>query len=73
LIDESALKTALDERCLGGAGLDVFENEPYTGPLTGNENVVLTMHMGSYAKESRIRMETEAVQNLLSGLDCLAD
>jgi D-3-phosphoglycerate dehydrogenase len=68
LVDESALKTALDKKRLAGAGLDVFEDEPYNGTLIGNENVVLTMHMGSYAKESRTRMEMEAVQNLLSGL-----
>jgi D-3-phosphoglycerate dehydrogenase len=53
---------------LGGAYLDVFEREPYDGPLTQLENVVLSPHIGSYAVESRLRMETEAVENLLAAL-----
>jgi D-3-phosphoglycerate dehydrogenase len=31
-------------------------------------NVILTPHIGSYAKESRAEMEMQAVQNLLAGL-----
>ncbi len=68
LIDEAALKEAIDKGMLEGAGLDVFETEPYQGPLRLSDKVVMTMHMGSYAKESRIRMEVEAVENLLTGL-----
>lgn len=69
VIEENALISALQSGKIGGAGLDVFENEPYTGPLLGFDNVVLTMHMGSYARETRIRMEMEAVSNLISGLE----
>jgi len=32
------------------------------------ENVVLTPHIGSYAKEARVEMEIQAVENLLKGL-----
>lgn len=65
LIDENALYTAITSGHLKGAALDVMEKEPYNGPLANLGEVVLTPHVGSYAIESRIRMETEAVENLL--------
>ncbi len=68
LVDEKALYDALKKGHMAGAALDVFENEPYTGPLTELDNVILTPHIGSYAKEGRIEMEIQAVQNLLDGM-----
>ena len=68
LVDEKALYSALKEGKLSGAALDVFNNEPYEGPLRDLENVILTPHIGSYAKEGRIQMEKDAVQNLINGL-----
>ena len=68
LVDEAALSAALASGRLSGAGLDVFETEPYCGPLKGLESVVLTAHMGSAAKECRGRMESEAANNLVNGL-----
>lgn len=68
LADENELKVRVDDGRLGGVGLDVYGKEPYAGPLLGCANTLLTMHMGSYAVESRINMETEAVLNLLEGL-----
>jgi D-3-phosphoglycerate dehydrogenase len=64
-VDEEALFDLLQSGHLAGAYLDTFEREPYTGPLTTLDNVVLTPHIGSYAAECRIRMEVEAVENLL--------
>ena len=69
IVDESALYLGLKEGKLAGAALDVFEQEPYNGPLKELDNVVLTPHIGSYAKETRIEMEMQAVRNLLDGLD----
>jgi D-3-phosphoglycerate dehydrogenase len=66
LIDEDALLAYLEAGKLAGAYLDTFEKEPYDGPLTTAENVLLTPHIGSYAAECRLRMETEAVENLLA-------
>jgi len=71
IVDEEALFNALKYGHLTGCALDVFENEPYTGPLKDLEQVILTPHVGSYAKEARIEMELKAVKNLLSGLECI--
>ena len=68
LIDEAALDEALISGHLGMAALDVFEQEPYHGPLTKNDRMILTPHIGSLAKESRKCMELEAAENLLKGL-----
>lgn len=74
LIDEEALVAALTENRLGGAALDVYDVEPYTGPLVGlPQKTVLTCHIASSAREARAVMEAEAVQNLVSALrplDC---
>ncbi len=68
VVDESALYSALESGHLSGAALDVFADEPYKGPLAGLENVVLTPHVGSYARESRIEMEIESAENLIAEL-----
>ncbi len=68
LIDENVLFEYLKNGHIGGAGLDVFEKEPYNGPLCGVDNVILTPHAGSSAGGSRLRMEEESVENLISGL-----
>jgi len=68
LVDEQALAQALEQGLLAGAALDGFAVEPYAGPLQGFENVVLTPHVGSYAREARVRMELQAAQNLLLAL-----
>ena len=68
IINEQDLEKAIRENIIAGAGLDVFKEEPYKGTLTKYDNVIVTPHVGSYAKEIRITMELEAVQNLLKGL-----
>jgi D-3-phosphoglycerate dehydrogenase / 2-oxoglutarate reductase len=68
LVDEAALHDALVSGHLAGAALDVFEQEPYAGPLAALDTVVLTPHVGSAAIEVRKRMETEAAANLVEAL-----
>jgi D-3-phosphoglycerate dehydrogenase / 2-oxoglutarate reductase len=65
LVDEEALLQSLQSHHLSVAALDVMQKEPYDGPLKQLDNVVLTPHIGAYAVEARIRMETEAAQNLI--------
>jgi len=65
LVDEAELVSALVEGRLGGAGLDVFENEPVVPEeLFGLENVVLLPHVGSGTLETRTAMADLVLGNL---------
>jgi len=68
MVDENALYNSLRSGSLAGAALDVFPQEPYTGPLCDLDNVVMTPHVATLTKESRTMMEYEAVSNLLEEL-----
>jgi D-3-phosphoglycerate dehydrogenase len=65
IVDEDALFQALSTGKLNAAAIDVFVEEPYVGPLTELDNVVLTPHIGSYAEEGKLLMEIDAVKNLI--------
>ena len=69
IINEADLIKALDGKLIRGVGLDVFEYEPYNGPLVNYDNVILTPHIGAYAKEIRMKMELEAAENLIEGFE----
>jgi len=68
VVDETALYRALKSGHLSGAAVDVFEREPYNGNLKELSNIILTPHIGSYAREARTTMEMQAVDNLLSAI-----
>ena len=68
LVDEVSLLSALKSKQLAGAALDCFEQEPYFGPLSKLENVQMTAHMGTYARETRDLMEQEASLLLVKAL-----
>jgi glyoxylate reductase len=69
LVDEGALAEALRKGIIAGAALDVYENEPAVHPqLLKLENVVLTPHIASATVETRSKMATMAVENLIAGL-----
>ena len=68
IVEENALYELIKSGHLAGAAIDVFEREPYNGPLKELDNVILTPHIGSYAMESRIRMEVDTICNLLDAL-----
>ena len=65
VVDETALIAALQARSIGGAGLDVYEGEPFIpDALRDLDNVVLLPHLGTAALEVRVDMGLMAVANL---------
>lgn len=68
IIEENALYELCKSGHLAGAAIDVFDKEPYDGPLKELDSVILTPHIGSYAVESRIQMEIDTIKNLLDAL-----
>ena len=68
LVDEEALLTALRQRRIGGAGLDVFAVEPLpaTHPLRELDNVILTPHTGYVTDEQYALCFGQAIENILA-------
>ena len=64
VLDYDYLYIMLKKNKILGAGLDVFEKEPYFGKLSKLKNVVMTPHIGSYSKEIRLKMELEALNSI---------
>jgi lactate dehydrogenase-like 2-hydroxyacid dehydrogenase len=65
VVDEAALVTALTNRQIAGAGLDVYENEPAVHPgLLHREDVVLLPHLGSATLATRTAMGMRVLRNL---------
>ncbi len=70
IVNEVDLVKALKRKIISGAGLDVFEKEPIkkSHELTKIENTVLAPHIGSSSAETRKKMASITVQNLVLGL-----
>ena len=65
VVDEEALIDALEKGVIGGAGLDVFENEPNVPErLRALPHVVLAPHIGSATQQTRQAMADLAFNNL---------
>jgi glyoxylate reductase len=66
VVDDAALAEALGAGRLGGAGLDVFRDEPRVPAVyLGLENVVLTPHLGSGTRETRAAMARLVLEDVL--------
>lgn len=66
VVDEKALIEALKTHTIWGAGLDVFEKEPYVNPeFFKLDNVVMTPHIGTATSDARRDMAIMAAQNVL--------
>ena len=70
VINEKDLVTALKNKIISGAGLDVFETEPISKkhPFVKLSNIVLAPHIGSSTKETRAKMAEITVKNLDLGI-----
>ena len=70
IIDEQALVTALQEKRIAGAALDVFEVEPLPldSPLLGMDNVLLAPHNANSSPAAWERVHWNTIRNLLLGL-----
>ena len=65
VVDEIALFDALKNNEIKGAATDVYAEEPYIGDLNKLDNIILTPHIGSYTMEGKLKMEIDAVKNML--------
>lgn len=69
LIDEAALKDALDSGKVAGAAIDVFPSEPVTEhPLFGYGNVVMTPHLGASTAEATDRAGFQSAEQVVAAL-----
>ncbi len=65
IVDEEALLVALRNKSIAGAGLDVYDNEPYVPEaLFSMDNVVLLPHIGSATAETRGKMAHLVIENI---------
>jgi len=65
LVDEAALRAALDSGHVAGAGFDVFVEEPATAnPLFGHPNVVCTPHLGASTTEAQENVALQVAEQM---------
>lgn len=69
LIDEEALLEALRAGKVGGAALDVFSAEPYSGPLLELDNVVATPHLAASTEEAQDRAGVIIAEQVAAALE----
>jgi D-3-phosphoglycerate dehydrogenase len=69
LVDEKALEEALRSGKLAGAALDVFSEEPYSGPLLALENVVVTPHLAASTQEAQDRAGVIVAEQVAAALE----
>ena len=69
LIDEDALADAIRSGKVAGAALDVFESEPYSGPLLALEQVVVTPHLAGSTTEAQDRAGLIIAEQVAAALE----
>lgn len=71
IVDGDALRSALDEGEIAGAGLDVFPTEPPEAddPLRSHERVVTTPHVAWYSEEANAERRRSAAENVRAALE----
>jgi D-3-phosphoglycerate dehydrogenase len=69
LVDESAMVDALRSGRLAAAAIDVFPQEPYTGPLLELDNVVVTPHLAASTEEAQDRAGVIVAEQVAAALE----
>ncbi|HKU57929.1 MAG TPA: phosphoglycerate dehydrogenase [Gaiellaceae bacterium] len=69
LLDEEALFEALRSGQVAGAALDVFAEEPYSGPLLELDNVVVTPHLAASTEEAQDRAGVIVAEQVAAALE----
>jgi D-3-phosphoglycerate dehydrogenase len=69
LVNEDDLLEALKSGKVGGAALDVFSTEPYSGPLLELDNVVATPHLAASTEEAQDRAGLIIAEQVAAALD----
>ncbi len=65
IINENDLYNVMKSGHLSGAAVDVYEKEPYSGPLKEIERCLMTSHIGSMSIDCRTKMEIEATEEAI--------
>ncbi len=71
IINEHDLATALTEKLVAGAAIDVFENEPLAedSPLRSVPNIILTPHLGASTVEAQIGVSVDVARGIIDTLN----
>jgi len=69
LVDEQALIAALESGKVAGAAIDVFAEEPYTGPLLRAPNIVVTPHLAASTDEAQDRAGVIVAEQVVAALE----
>jgi D-3-phosphoglycerate dehydrogenase len=69
LLDETALIAALEAGKVAGAAIDVFEQEPYSGPLLGAPNIIVTPHLAASTEEAQDRAGVVVAEQVVAALE----
>jgi D-3-phosphoglycerate dehydrogenase len=69
LVDEGALVAALESGKVAGAAIDVFTEEPYSGPLLKAPNIVVTPHLAASTEEAQDRAGVIVAEQVAAALE----
>jgi len=68
LVDEAALVAALESGKVAGAAIDVFSQEPYSGPLLTAPNIIVTPHLAASTDEAQDRAGVIVAEQVVAAL-----
>jgi D-3-phosphoglycerate dehydrogenase len=69
LVDEEALVDAVRSGKVAGAAIDVFSQEPYSGPLLELDNVIVTPHLAASTEEAQDRAGVIVAEQVVAALE----